>query len=137
LNGKWITMPENKNRSYWAVLFIYFYAVKLCLLRELFSRRSPDRTPPLLSGEMVAGCGMRSRPRGGGVWGGIRAGFGFLFSKKFGGLINSKVSRHTILTRKNGESKLYCACPAHPVRAQSPAVFRKYYKTAGLLPVIY
>jgi hypothetical protein len=53
--------------------------VKLYLLREPFSRRSPDRTPPLLSGEMVAGCGMRSRPRGGGVWGGIRAGFGFLF----------------------------------------------------------
>jgi len=58
-------------------------AVKLYSLREPFLKRSPDRTPPLLSGEMVAGCGIRSRPRGGGVWGGICAGFGFLFVAKF------------------------------------------------------
>ena len=54
-------------------------AEKLYLLREPFLRRSPERTPPLFSGGMVAGCGIRSRPRGGGVWGGIRAGFGFIF----------------------------------------------------------
>jgi len=42
-------------------------------LREPFSRRTPDRTPPHFSGGMVAGCGIRTRPRGGGVWGGIRA----------------------------------------------------------------
>ncbi len=39
---------------------------------------------------MVAGCGMRTRPRGGGVWGGIRAGFGFLFWRNSGGLQNQK-----------------------------------------------
>ena len=27
-----------------------------------------------------------------------------------------------------------CACPARPVRAQTPAVFRRYYKTAGIAP---
>jgi len=27
-----------------------------------------------------------------------------------------------------------CACPTRPMRAQIPAVFRRYYKTAGLLP---
>ena len=31
-----------------------------------------------------------------------------------------------------GTNKSVCACPAHPVRAQIPAVFRRYYKTAGI-----
>ena len=38
------------------------------------------RTPPLLiwgNGGGVREMQMRTRPRGGGVWGGIRAGFGF------------------------------------------------------------
>jgi len=48
-------------------------------LHELILRRTLDRTPPHFSGGMVAGCGIRTRLRGGGVWGGIRAGFGFLF----------------------------------------------------------
>ena len=34
-----------------------------------------------------------------------------------------------------GTNKSVCACPAHPVRAQIPAVFRRYYKTAGIAPV--
>jgi hypothetical protein len=34
-----------------------------------------------------------------------------------------------------GTNKSVCACPTHPVRAQIPAVFRKYYKTAGIAPL--
>src|SRR3989344_7429014 len=33
-----------------------------------------------------------------------------------------------------GTNKSYCACPALPVRAQIPAVFRRYYKTAEIAP---
>src|SRR3989344_9061861 len=33
-----------------------------------------------------------------------------------------------------GTNKSLCACPARPVRAQILAVFRKYYKTAGIAP---
>jgi len=59
-------------------------------LREPFLKEIPDRTPPHFSGGMVAGCGIRTRPRGGGVWGGIRAGFGFLFWRNSGGLFKNK-----------------------------------------------
>jgi len=38
---------------------------------------------------MVAGCGIRTRPHEGEVWGGIRAGFGFLFWRNSGGLVVS------------------------------------------------
>jgi hypothetical protein len=61
-------------------------------LREPFLNETPDRTPPHFSGGMVAGCGIRTRPRGGGVWGGIRAGFGFLFWRNSGGLQKKKHS---------------------------------------------
>jgi len=36
----------------------------------------------------------------------------------------------------HGTSKSICACPTRPVRAQIPAIFRKYYKTAGITPLI-
>jgi len=35
-----------------------------------------------------------------------------------------------------GTNKSICACPARPVRAQIPAVFRRYYKTAGIAPFL-
>ena len=35
-----------------------------------------------------------------------------------------------------GTNKSICACPARPVRAQVPAVFRRYYKTAGIAPLV-
>jgi len=58
-------------------------------LREPFLNGTPDRTPPHFSGAMVAGCGIRTRPHEGEVWGGIRAGFGFLFWRNSGGLVVS------------------------------------------------
>jgi len=42
-------------------------------------------------------AGRWSCPRGGGVWGGIRAGFGFLFSKNFGGQKNQNLSIEKIV----------------------------------------
>ena len=68
------------------------------------------------------------------VWGGMRAGFGLgVFEKKFSA--NNLVSRHTILTKKNGEFQIVLCLTHPPVRAQIPAVFRKYYKTAGIAPL--
>jgi len=46
-------------------------------LREPFLRKTPDAPRHYFSGEKEAG--RWTRPRGGGVWGGIRAGLGFLF----------------------------------------------------------
>jgi len=46
-------------------------------LRELFLNGTPDAPRHYFSWAKEAG--RRTRPRGGGVWGGIRAGFGFLF----------------------------------------------------------
>ena len=53
----------------------------LAFLPRLILRagESEFHTPPPFPQKNEAGCGIRTCPRGGGVWGGIRAGFGFLF----------------------------------------------------------
>jgi len=58
---------------------VSFGGVILAFARTFFERNSWC-APPLFSGDMEAG--RRTRPRGGGVWGGIRAGFGFPFLKR-------------------------------------------------------
>ena len=59
-------------------------------------------------------------PPAGGVWGGMRAGFGLgVFGNS---TANNLVSRHTILTKKNGEFQFVLCLTHPPVRAQIPAV---------------
>ncbi len=73
-------------------------------------------------------------PLAGGVWGGMRAGFGLgVFGKKFSA--NNLVSRHTILTKKNGEFQVVlCLTTTLPFAHKSPPFLGNIIKRWGLLP---
>jgi len=59
-------------------------------LREPFSSGTPDRTPPHFSGGMVAGCGIRTRPRGRSALGRNPRGLRLSFLKKLAAISRTK-----------------------------------------------